>query len=198
MDKLLVKNRILLILVIVLVLINVATIVTIVWQTKKLSRFDRPPFMGKLYGHRNFQEYVIKELHLDSLQAKAYMAADSLFRANSKAIFMDMQQLRKQMVEEILKANPDTVRLSELSKQLAVEHIRLKDNTFEFLLKLKKICNPDQQAMLNEHIRRMLEFEGIAPFGKGNRRWKQHQDNKPDFPQRPDGEPAPHNIPPAE
>lgn len=198
MDKLLVKNRILLILVIVLVLLNVATIATIVWQTRKLNRFDQPPFMGKLYGHRNFQEYVIKKLNLDPSQARAYMAADSLFRDKSKAIFMDMQQLRKQMVEEILKANPDTVRLSELSKQLAVEHIRLKDNTFDFLLRLKKICNPDQQAMLNEHIRKMLEFEGIAPFGKGNRRGMHRLDDKRDFPHRPDRDQAPNDVPPAE
>jgi len=199
MDKLLLKNRILIILVIVLLLLNVATIATIVWQTKKLSRFDRPPFMGKLYGYRNFQEYVIEQLKLASDQAKAYLAADSAFRETSKAIFTDMQQLRKQMVEEILKTNPDTVRLNDLSKQLASEHMRLKSNTFDFLLKLKKICTPEQQTILGEHIRKMFEFEGMPPFGRGNRGgWKHRHNKENDAPPAPVKRPLPDDMPPAE
>lgn len=198
MDKLLLKNRILIILVIVLVLLNVATIATIVWQTKKLSYFDRPPFIEKLYKHRSFQEYVIKELRLDSSQAQAYLLADSVFRTKSKEIFANMQQLRKQMVEEITKANPDTIRLNALAKQLGEDHVRLKANTFEFLFKLKGICTPEQQAMLNEHIRKMFEFEGRPPFDKGTRKWKGHHDKDRDKPQTPDGKPMPDDVPPAE
>ncbi|MCX7985490.1 MAG: hypothetical protein N2662_00935 [Bacteroidales bacterium] len=201
MDKLLLKNRILLILVIVLALLNIATIATIVWQTKKLSRFDRPPFGGKLYGYKNFQEYVINELKLDKEQARAYRLADSIFREKSRLVFTNMQQIRKQMVEEVLKVNPDTARLSFLSKQLAMEHIELKEGTFEFLLTLKKICTPEQQGVLNEHIRKMFEFEGIPPFGKGDRRWKHRhgdRDKTPDTPLPPEEGAMPNkgNVPP--
>lgn len=199
MDKLLLKNRILLILVIVLFLLNVTTIATIVWQTKKISRYDRFPFKGKLSGPRNFQQYVIDKLKLDPGQANAYLIADSVFRERSKDIFADMQQLRKLMVEEILKPNPDTIRLNMLSQQLAIEHIRLKSNTFDFLLRLKKICTPEQQAILSEHIRRMLEFEGMPPFGKGYRGGGKHrQVDQCESPRSHGKKPLPEDMPAAE
>jgi Spy/CpxP family protein refolding chaperone len=196
MDKNLVKNRVLIGVAIVLIVLNITTLATIVWQSKKIDQWTNPPKRERAFSHKSIQEITIKRLGLDSNQAKLYYTLDSIFRERSKQIFDNMQQIRKDMMSEILKDNPDTVRLSALSKQLAIQHISLKNNTFEFLLGLKKICNPKQQDALNEYIQRMLEFEGM-PLNRMDRRHFPNNRNKKERPgERHDFRPEQRPLPP--
>ncbi len=171
MDKLLLKNRILVIIVVVLIVLNIATLLTIYWQTKKIN--FPPDYKGtkRPWKHKNFQEYVIKQLQLNTQQSHEYRIADSIFRSKSQQIFSNMAQIREKMLKEILKDKPDTTYLNNLSVLLGNEHIRLKINTFEFLFKLKKICNPEQRELLRAHITNMFEFEKIPSMGRKGKRF---------------------------
>lgn len=159
MEKLLMKYRVLWIVVIVLICINIATLGAIFWQVQKFKNIDKPFNPPLSPSPKHFQQFVIEKLQLDSVQQQKFLVSDSIFRFRSRIIFEQMHGFRKKMMDELLKSNPDTILLQELNKQLAIQHVELKKTTFEHFLNLKKICRPEQQQRLNEHIQNTFKRE---------------------------------------
>ncbi len=163
MEKLIIKNRILIIAVVVLVIINAATIGTIIWQVKKFQRFERPSYaLKRMPDEKQMQALVRKDLDFTDKQFNQFLLIDSIFRQQSKLLFDKMKAVRIEMVKELLKENPDSMKLNQLAIDLGKLHVELKKNTFEFIKSLRTICTAEQQEKLNNFIRRMIEFEGVG------------------------------------
>jgi Spy/CpxP family protein refolding chaperone len=187
MEKLINKNRLLVWAVIALVALNIATIATVIWQTKSNKNFfRRDRFEMREHSGHFMKKLITDKLHLDEQQSIGFDSIEKCFIQKNIAIFQKMNLLREKMIEELTNENPDSAKLIQLTKDLGNLHINLKMNTFEFYYSMKKICKPEQQKELSNFFRGMFITDGMKGgpgMGRGNneRGEPNHRDMKPKF-----------------
>jgi len=170
MEKLVNKNRILIWAIVGLLALNIATIATVIWQTKSNRNFFRPDRFEMRERSGNFMKKLLTDkLHLDEKQSVGFDSTEKIFLEKNIAIFQKMKVLREKMIEELTNENADSTKLIQLTKDLGNLHISLKMNTFGFYYSLKKICKPEQQKELSNFFRGMFIDEGVRNFRPLNR-----------------------------
>ena len=71
-------------------------------------------------------------------------------------------------------ANPDRAKLNKICTDIGDLHSQLKEATVDYYLKMKSVCDKEQQDSLNQLFERMLNSDGnleiMKPgFGRQNR-----------------------------
>jgi hypothetical protein len=93
-------------------------------------------------------------------------------------LIQDLQNVQKSILEELKKSNYDSLKLVSYSNEIGSLHSRLKMNTIDFYLSLKRVCSPSQQDSLYVIFREMSQFSdfpllkrGMHRHGPENERW---------------------------
>ena len=83
--------------------------------------------------------------------------------------------VRVEMFAELQKAEPDTVRLNGMSKHIGDLHGRLKYETYNFYLNIKKLCTPEQMKELEKAFQPLFKNEGnVSPGNQHRRGWNRN------------------------
>jgi len=169
------KKKILIGLIVFLMLLNAATILTVVLLMNRPDQTGRRTVttaaMQDTSGIPGTQRvrYMADQLGLDAEQQKEFRTASWDYGRQARAISQKMSQLRDQLLEEMVKIQPDTTTLDSLSEQIGINHTLLKKLTVDHYLRLKSLCTDEQKKGLHEMFRKILNPDGDVnlPNGQG-------------------------------
>jgi Spy/CpxP family protein refolding chaperone len=153
-----------------LALMNIATILTVVFQRSKADTvITGDPIITDTegssagYSGRFFRD----QLNLTQKQMDQFFRFNAEFRQQAREINRNLNWHRNQMLKELTAAESDTGKLNLLSDSIGFLHSDLKKVTYNYYLNFKKICTPEQQENLE------LLFCGIftndLPMGQKGR-----------------------------
>lgn len=145
------KTKILWWVIALLAILNVTTIITIIVHNYSERNADveesiliEPavrPINGKYFRH---------ELGFDNNQMEVFRQSNRTFRHKANRIIANINIQKGLMFEGLQTANPDTVKLNTISKEIGVLHTELKDATVQFYMSLSKVCNVQQREKMKE------------------------------------------------
>lgn len=151
------KNRILIWLVVILAATNLSTIGSFYYhriaetKNESMKQSDQTVIPGE-QRTRFFRE----ELNLSADQLDAFRNINRTFNRTARGIELELDELRKGLIDELGRSAPDTVWLDSIATRIGENHRELKKVTTTFYLDMKKICTPEQQTRLHEIFQSML------------------------------------------
>jgi Spy/CpxP family protein refolding chaperone len=123
-----------------------------------------------------------QDIGFNPLQMKELRGISRQFRQEGRNIQMQLHEARAEMVHELGKENPDTVKLRQVAREIGNLHEGLKNHTIDHYLRLKEICTEEQEEKLQHVFERIVNRNGHVgprhrPRGQGQRlRRQQLQD----------------------
>lgn len=156
--------------IVVLAVMNISTIVTLVYhkyQSGQENPVTNDPKLAELNADRFSGRYFRDELKLDNLQMEKFKVINPAFRPKAKWITLELAEKRKEMLREMVATPSDTIRLNNLSDSIGLLHSRLKKITFQYYLELKGICTKEQQIRLEKIFGEM--FTNDVPLGSSGK-----------------------------
>lgn len=136
------KNRLVFWLLILLVVVNISALAGfIIFFYSKTPDSRQVPV-------RPSHECLKQELELDTAQTGEAEKTLAGFRRLAMPVADSIRSARLDLLDELLKERPDTVRLREIRSVILSLQMRLQDIQIEQFLALKKICTPEQATSL--------------------------------------------------
>jgi Spy/CpxP family protein refolding chaperone len=166
------QNRLLIGLVIFLLVLNISAISSIIYhrvrETKNISLPVQPPVPreARIPGEGRFLRDF---LELDRNQFEQFRNTRHAFQAKAFSITEELREKKVEFLEELNNNNPDTGRIEEISEDIGQLHKELRLETGKYYLKLRRICNPEQQQKLHHFFMQSFERQDMAP-GPGRSR----------------------------
>jgi len=166
------KNSKLVWAIVVLAVMNVSTILTVVYHkvksnqtevaqssdTKQLEA-DAEKFSGR---------YFRDQLNLSSDQMEKFKVINPTFRPKARNITIELANKRKEMLAEMAALKSDTSRLNALSDSIGRLHSDLKKISYKYYLGIKSICDQEQQRKLEQIFSEMFSTDAtMGSSGKG-------------------------------
>ena len=167
------KTQFLIWAVIILFAMNVATIVTIVVSRNRTvepstSQVQNPTADPDAVRFHFFAQ----ELGLRPEQMEAFRKANRTFNPRVHQLSMEMANMRREMVNELGKDNPDRPKLDSLAAAFGDLHRQLKEQTINYYMDLRSVCTPEQQQKLHMLFRTMLNPNNDLPLHRYGRGWR--------------------------
>lgn len=130
----------------------------------------------KLYEQRVQMEQqrhrdIMNNLHLTPEQENAFNHSRDKYFREAGAVMEQLNAKRNEYLQELTSDNPDTASLMVISEEIGALHRNLKILTMRHYLELRKLCNADQQKVLNEMFSRFIQSEGKRR-GPGAGKWQ--------------------------
>ena len=161
------KHSILIWSIVALLLMNISTLVTIVYHQRQSTEARMNPVADQKQLETNAERfsgrYFHDQLNLNSEQTDKFRLLNPAFRPKARQITIELAQKRKQMLIEMSNAKSDTSRLNAISDSIGYLHSNLKKITYKYYLDIKSFCNPEQQQKLEKLFDEM--FTNDAPMG---------------------------------
>ncbi|MCA1759030.1 MAG: periplasmic heavy metal sensor [Bacteroidales bacterium] len=98
-----------------------------------------------------------EQLNLQPQQMETFRELNRGFNRTAWQINYQLESLRIEMVKELGRENPNKQKLESISQEIGELHTQLKNETIDYYLAMKEICNPEQQTRLNEIFLSVLE-----------------------------------------
>ncbi len=160
-------------LIIILTIVNLAALGTMFYQMN-MRRGPEPP-------DTRAREIYKKELQLNEKQQLGFDELHKQFRIQSQGVVEQIRDKKREMLDELEKQDPDTVKLNQIAIDLGELHGKLKRSTYQHFIEMKKICGPEQQDKLHHMYRNMIErpkddFERRGRGRHKHRRGRNHTD----------------------
>jgi Spy/CpxP family protein refolding chaperone len=114
--------------------------------------------------------FMIRELGLNSEQQQEVAGFQKEYNSSSFLIKKELENLRTQMIQELHKNNPDSIKLDQLSHKMGDLNYQLRTITWKHFMDLKKICTPEQQERLLNIYNNLLSPEKFQRRNKRHRR----------------------------
>ena len=167
--------------IIALALMNIATVATVIYNRnpKRLelavpeSGSSRDEGASIEYSGRYFRD----QLNLTNEQMARFREFNPDFRQQVRDINIELNDIRRIMLEEMSKPIADSPKLNLLSDSVGHLHADLKKLTYRYYLDFKEICNKDQKERLDQLFGEMFardvqmgQHEPGGPYGRGRGR----------------------------
>ena len=91
-----------------------------------------------------------KQLNLEPRQMEIFRELNRDFNRTAWQINHQLESLRIEMVTEMGSPTPDKTRLESISTEIGALHTQLKNETIDYYLAMKEVCNDNQKEKLNE------------------------------------------------
>lgn len=156
-----------------LLVVNVAALITILYNRKQEKRFYDMPLQANIHESGSSARYSGRwfrdELGLSRKQMNEFSKFNPVFREKVMNINRELERLKKQMHNEMTSEKIDTARLNQLSDSIGILHSELKKTTYLYYFEFKKIITEEQDEKLNQLF--LQVFDGEISSGHG-RRWQ--------------------------
>jgi len=130
----------------VLLIMNITTL-ALLW----FSQFKRPepfPPPGSRESLIKGVSFLKKELNLSEKQIQQFIESRNKHANQSKENQHKIHQLKRQILDEVFKPVPDSVKIQRLSNEIGQQQIEFEHYLFKHFLELKSYCNQEQQEKL--------------------------------------------------
>ncbi len=165
------KKRVLIGIIIVLIIMNLSALGT--WGYQKIQHTrkykvekERTNFHSQGREDR-IKQYVKRELKLNESQASLYCKSMDENFLETKKMVEKIANCKREIIDQTLSENPDTVKLNQLCDSLGNYHKRMQIGMNKHFLEVKKSLDSEQKAKLKEILIRMNEKE-----------WSKHGEQK--------------------
>jgi hypothetical protein len=91
-----------------------------------------------------------EQLNLEPRQMEIFRELNRDFNRTAWQINHQLESLRIEMVTEMGSPTPDKTILESISTEIGALHTQLKNETIDYYLAMKEICNDNQKEKLNE------------------------------------------------
>ncbi len=159
------RTKIYIWLIVILLATNLATIASI-WYHVSTEKTVAPEQSEETPAEQRTR-FLSEQLHLDRQQTAQFREANRNFNRKANAITRVLENRRLEMLEEMAGATPDTALLKNLSSEIGDMHKALKNETIDFYIQMKTICNEEQQTKLYQIFRSMLNQEDDVKTPRG-------------------------------
>ncbi|PKP49104.1 MAG: hypothetical protein CVT94_06315 [Bacteroidetes bacterium HGW-Bacteroidetes-11] len=174
------RNKILIIIFALLTLINVGAAVSVVTRLNNQSENREidaggmeTPGDSKFIGPR----MMMNELGFSEEQAEELKFSKDLLRQNIRPHFSEIRRMNQLLIDEVLKAEPDTIVIKTLCEEIGENHAQMRFYSAMHLIDMRTIATPDQYAKLEGFFREMI-MRGDGLKGDGPRhRHRRGQNN---------------------
>ncbi len=155
------KKNAVIVVIAVLLIINIATISTIVYHSYDNKKVEKPS--TERTSTRDFRQ----NLNFSSEQIKVLDELGKQFRENTIEMLMEMQNTRIELFNEISSINPDTVRMFEIADEIGILHAKIKRQTIDHFLVIKKNSTPEQFDRFVKIFQRAIMEDDFGRWSKG-------------------------------
>lgn len=168
------KQKVIIWLIVILLVMNVSTFISIAYHLKQTKKMETAVQVGQkkseIEAEKYSGRYFRDQLKLDANQMDIFRQFNRIFRQKARSITLELADKRKMMLEEMTTTDSDSSRLMVLSDSIGILHGQLKHLTFTYYLDIKKICNKDQQVLLQELFKQIFlnDAQMGYPGGPGN------------------------------
>lgn len=171
------KYKILIWLVIILFALNISTVASLYFHSKRSERpqigNEKVQIDGQAEsGARQFRD----KLNLNVDQMLHFRDINREYNRTANQVTQQLERLRIDMVSELGKINSDSDRIREINREFGQLHEQLKNLTADYYLQMKALCNEEQQQKLYDLFSNMVKTDDPAPARQGRRRgraWNQ-------------------------
>lgn len=150
------RNRLLIWVVMILLATNIATVVSVMRNSGE--RAEQEARGDEIADARVM--FFRDHLELTEGQMADFMRLNRLFSQDARRMTTRLDILRRNMVEELARPEPDMKKVDQITAEIGSLHTDLKQATATYYLGLKKSCNPEQQARLKEMFMVMSDPQG--------------------------------------
>ncbi len=172
------KTQLLTWLVVLLLVLNAVTIGTIIYHQRQEKKAASELSIGTNGGTNPLNgRFFRQEMGFNSQQMDVFRELNQSFRPASMEITFRIDSLKEVMYNQLVQVKSDSVQLQQLSDEIGVLHSQLKKETVHFYIRLKEICNPDQQQQLAEVFKPLFISENLMDHGnyRNGPGWKRKQ-----------------------
>lgn len=113
-----------------------------------------------------------EQLNLQFEQIDIFRELNRNYNRTAWQITHHLETLRADMIRELGQENPNKNTLESISEQIGGLHTTLKKETIDYYLKMKEVCNKEQQIKLNEIFISMLKKKknvSLPEYGRRNK-----------------------------
>lgn len=150
------RSRLLIWVVLILLATNIATVVSVMRNSGE--RAEREVRGDAMADARVM--FFRDHLELTDGQMAEFMQMNRLFSQDARRMTTRLDILRRNMIEELAKAEPDMKKVDQITAEIGSLHNDLKQATATYYLGLKKSCNQEQQERLKEMFMVMSDPQG--------------------------------------
>jgi periplasmic protein CpxP/Spy len=165
------KSNILTYAIILLLVVNIIVIGLLLFQkyTSNRSMGCCPSGKTEMIQNKCLSEFLEKDLKFSKNQMQQFTQLKNDFQLKTNLCFDSLDLLENQFFSEINKPQADTTKLYSYANKFGRIQSELKHQTIEHLIKIKAICNTEQQKMYFDHIMKNRRCHGgmdIRSIGK--------------------------------
>lgn len=172
------RNRLLIWAVLILLAVNIAIVISALRYSGRIKAEE----MVRSEAMADARVMLFREqLNLDERQNREFMQLNRTFNQRAGRIAGRLDVLRRNMIEELAKPDPDMQKVESITSEIGSIHSNLKKETADYYLGLKRVCTPEQQERLKEMFVVMSDPEsdlnqlrrgqmGPGPAGRGRMR----------------------------
>lgn len=163
--------------VIILLIVNLAALGTIIMWKFKANETSKTPATE---NNASFTGYYLKNLlEIQTEQLDEFRSIQQEFTQQARRVTMQLNKEKAAMFEEMNQANPDTIELNRHAAESGRQHAQLKTLSYEYFLKLNKLCTPEQRVKLKKEFETFfINDSSPANMGNGKGRQFRHGRNR--------------------
>ena len=160
--------------IIILLATNLATIGSFLYrrysETQQVENEDAAVSVQVPTEQRT--RFFREQLDLSSSQVDEFRFINRHFNRSANPITAELETLRSRMVDELGKEKHDTTALNRITERIGELHTDLKEETIEFYINMKNVCDEEQKVKLYELFKAMLDPEGQVGLPEHSRQYR--------------------------
>jgi hypothetical protein len=123
--------------------------------------------------------FMMREIGFDARQRQELNKSKQLLSRDVMPLLGELRRLNAELTEEVMRSDPDTLKLNLLCDEIGNIHARMKRETTHHLLDIKHIASPVQNQKLKDFYNEMLN-RGDQPRPDGRmQRHRRGRNNAP-------------------
>lgn len=146
-------------LVIVLIVLNISILATFLFRSSRYRSIRERPFPVLANIPNREGIFLRHELGLDENQFMRFRTIRDVYQRKAAGIEKDIQEKKDQLLDEMVRADPDTDRISRIGDEIGQMHAKLLRETGNYYLDIRDLCNEEQKVRLDVFFTRVIKGE---------------------------------------
>lgn len=150
------KNKWPTLLVILLIVLNISILATFLFRSNRYRNLpERPLALQSVIPNRE-GIFLRNELGLDDSQYMRFQNIRDSYQRKAAGIETDIQHKKDQLLDEMVKAEPDSERINRIENDIGQMHAQLLSETGNYYFKIRDLCNEEQKERLDDFFSRVI------------------------------------------
>jgi Spy/CpxP family protein refolding chaperone len=164
------KYRILIGVIVILVATNLSMGISILYHTRQDRQLTEPTPEEKIeVPAQQRTRFFREQLNLSPNQVEVFRELNRDFNRTAWQVQNQLAGLRRSMVNEMGVKEIDEQELNDITTKIGDLHEELKNETIEYYLAMKEVCNEEQQEKLHQIFLSILEKNEDVKLPQGRR-----------------------------